>query len=201
MIMGNVAHKAIEKHWDDRKEAVYYASKHNDKLSLTDYNSIEHFVNTFFDNFAKLLNKDDMVEKYFKLPLEKNVYLVGKFDRISDGVIYDWKTNAKIPTNIDSNVQFIVYYHAYRKLFGKAPTATFFASLSQGVLIPFNYNQHYFDELFGKIVPEIIDNVRAGNFSKDGIFRSGACYRCQYKQDCLDKEDNNGMVSRTFAEK
>lgn len=202
MTIGNIVHSAIEKHWDNKEKALKYPYNHsfNSAMIQRDLNSIEHYINTFFDHFVQHLSKDDVIEKFFKLKLENGVYLVGKFDRISDGILYDWKTSSTVPSNINDDPQFIIYDYAFNRIYGTHPASNFFASLSTGKLVPYSFDKLYFNELFNKVFPNLINDIRNGNYKRDGIFRKGTCFKCIYKNDCL-KRESNVMDDRNFAQK
>lgn len=200
MIMGTIVHDAIEKYWDNKDRAFRYVTAQTDERNLSnETDNLLTYVDTYFNEFSKFIRKGDLIEKFFKLKMDNGVYLVGKFDRVSNGVIYDWKTSSKPPRNLENDVQFIIYYHAYRKMYKKPPTAAFYASLAQGRLIPYSYNEFYYNELFNGVIPDLINDIKSKNFNREGIFKKGTCYFCSYKEDCL-KGLNDGMDGRSFAE-
>jgi CRISPR/Cas system-associated exonuclease Cas4 (RecB family) len=192
MIIGKVVHSAIERGWKDRNGAIEYArtaSAYN-KLTSKELSNVEFFLDIFFLNFRGLVKDGDKVEYSFKIPLYDDVLLVGKMDRISSGNIIDWKTTAKPPKRLDNDVQCVIYEYAYSVLFNKKPSSICVASLSTGKLIPYTRNDSYVDEIFNRVIPNLIKTVKNESYEKIGIF-NGSCPKCQYRKGCLsDKESN-----------
>lgn len=190
MIIGEITHRTIEKSWQNIDVALNLGktlAEQND-VDPAGKQSIEHYIHTFFENFYPLLTREDKVEKFFKTKLiGEDVYLVGKFDRISRGMIFDWKTSANPPKSIDSDPQFIIYNLAYGLVYGKPAEGIYLASLKDGRLVRYNESKEHSDTLITKIIPEFVDNVRKKNFIKQGLF-NGACYRCPFKIPCLGEK-------------
>lgn len=204
MLIGTVVHKAIESFWNDKNKAILQSKNHAKQLNLAqkNINYIEHCIQTYFDNFEKFMTDKDEIEKNFKIKLYDDVHLVGKIDRISNGVIYDWKTSTKPPTKLLGDVQFIVYNYAYNLLYGKPPVASFLASLSTGNLVPYEHSDTHSVELFENVIPSLVRDIKNKSFRKEGIFKKGTCRFCSYKEDCLKGINENVITgSRTFAEK
>lgn len=202
MVIGNIVHRSLEKYWNNEEKAIkyIYEQEQDGRLSTKDYSAMEHHIHVFFERFNKFLTKNDSIEKNFKIKLYDDVYLVGKFDRISKGIVYDWKTSSTVPSSLSNDIQFIIYQNAYEMLYNRPPDACFLASLSEGSLIPYKHNQEYSSEVFDRIVPDIIKDIKDKNFRKEGIFKKGTCHYCSYKEDCL-KNNQNVMVSGNFIEK
>jgi hypothetical protein len=201
MIMGEIVHTAIEKAWKNKDVALNLASSLCTKreVDAVGIQSVEHFINTFFERFTPLLNLDDQVEKFFKVKMYDDVYLVGKFDRISKGTIIDWKTNANPPKKIDNDPQFIIYHLAYSLIYQKEPEGIYFASLKDGSLIRYKESKEHSETLIEKIIPQFVSDVRKKEFTKTGLF-TGACYRCPYKIPCLGSEAKNELVHKPLDE-
>lgn len=199
MIIGDITHKVIEKAWQNLEVALglgkSLAEKEN--VDAVGKQSIEHFIHTFFEYFSSLVTKEDKVEKFFKVKLYEDVYLVGKFDRLSRGLIFDWKTNANPPKNVDNDPQFILYNLAYNLIYGKHPEGIYFARLKDGGLIRYNESKEHTETLIEKIIPNYVDDIRNKNFVKTGLF-NGSCYRCPYKIPCLGEK--NVVVYSNFIE-
>lgn len=189
MMMGTISHKVLEKQWLDINKATALAKElcKKEEFDYASEHSVIHFVNTFFDSFQGYITKDDMIEHRFKVKLYDDVYLVGVFDRISNGNVFDWKTSANPPKRLDNNVQFIIYDLAYSMLFGKKPVGLYLAALKNGELIKYQENKLYSTELIERIIPDYVSKIRKGDYLKTGIF-NGACYRCPFKEDCLKDE-------------
>lgn len=189
MIMGKIAHKAIEKHWKSVDDATEFAESEckRYKFDKLTENTVLHFVLTFFNDFRGYVLDDDKIEQKFKLSLHSDVFLVGVFDRVCNGNVFDWKTNSVTPKRLESDPQFILYNFAYEQLYGSKPASIYLASLRDGSLVRYKESNLYRKELFEKIIPDYISTIRKNSFTKGGMF-SGACYRCSYKSDCLKEE-------------
>lgn len=188
MIIGKIAHSAIEKGWKDRKVAysILHQEAREEGLTKSDITNLEFYIDIFFMNFSSLLGTKDHIEYNFKLPLHDDVFIVGKMDRISNGNVFDWKTGSRPPTKLSGDVQCIIYEYAYTKLFGKEPTSICIGSLGKGQLIPYTRNQMYVDELFNNIIPRMIRTIKNESYERLGMFNH-SCFRCPYKMGCLGK--------------
>ncbi len=188
MIMGEIAHQAIEKGWRNRDTAyaiVKELCKEN-SLAKADRVSLEFYMDIFFLNFKGLLSETDLIEYNFKIGLYDDVFLVGKIDRISKGNLYDWKTGGKISNKLSNDVQCIIYEYAYKKIFNKEPASICLASLAKGELVPYSRDEMYIGELFGKIVPRMIKTIKNETYDKQGMFNH-SCFNCPYRIGCLGK--------------
>ena len=201
MLMGSIVHRALELYWNDFDKAIEYVNREKFPiLNANNYGYMEKCTSNFFKNFKhRVSGKEVVIEQFFKLPLDDNVFLVGKIDRISDGNIYDWKTSQRVPTDLDNDIQLMIYHYAYMRTYGKKPEGVFYGILSQGVLVPYKFNKFYFSELFDSIIPEVVDKVRNNSLNKDGLFRKGSCHRCPYIKHCVTDKENDGMVSGTLT--
>jgi hypothetical protein len=185
MVMGKVAHAALEKGWSDKNRA-YQVIDHwirSEGLSNKDRTDLQFCIDMYFLNFRRLVSEDDQIEYNFKLSLHEDIYLVGKMDRISNGNIIDWKTG-KVPNRLHNDVQCIIYDYAYQKIFGKDTKSICLASLSTGDLVPYIKNQFYIDELFDNIIPRMIKTIKNESYERLGMFNH-SCFRCPYKTGCL----------------
>jgi RecB family exonuclease len=196
---GTVVHKAIEKYWNKPKQGYNYLSRYKEPY---DSKKAVRALDTFYDKFQSLLSKDDLVEHEFSLPYSVGVDLIGMFDRVTPmGIIYDWKTNNKLPVNLSSDPQFILYYYAYKNLHGKPPASLYFASLKFGRLVKFNYNKTKEDILLKEIIPDMLEHIDAEKFNPTGVFRFTTCKYCFFKEHChksLGLEDKSELDSTQF---
>lgn len=199
MLMGSIAHKVLEKCWNKKDDAFKLAKQLCQKnyLDQTGTNSIEHFINTYFERFYIMVRDDDKIEKRFKIKLYDDVYLVGVFDRVSLGTIIDWKTNANPVKRLDNSVQFILYDLAYNLIYDKPSEGLYQAALSDGSLVRYSESKQHSETLIQRIIPQFVETVRNKSFIKTGLF-NGACYRCPYKITCLG--DKNELVHRDVIE-
>lgn len=198
MIIGDVVHKTIEKAWKNIDVALNLGKTLgvNANVDAIGLQSIEHFIHTFFERFNNLLTDEDKVEKFFKVKLEEDVYLVGKFDRLSRGLIFDWKTDSNVPKNISNYPQFIIYDLAYKLIYNKPSEGIYFASLKNGDLVRYNESKEHSKTLIERIIPDYIATIRKKEYIKQGLF-TGQCYRCPFKIPCLGEK--NGVVVSEFS--
>lgn len=182
LIVGTRVHHLIEKYWN-----------HPDFLNVTkkeilDLNQEEQLkagicLYSFNRNYLSLLSEKDRVELEFKLPLSKNVSIVGKMDRIlPNGVVIDWKTNTKAPNKVDNDVQFIIYYWAYTQLYNTPPAQVLNINLFQDKITSF-YKTESYDFLFNEIIPYILKCIKDKKYPHLGYY-NGSCYNCQFKSYC-----------------
>jgi len=139
-------------------------------------------------NITPLLSEDDVIEQDFKIKIDTDAFLVGKMDRVlSSGIILDWKTSSRAIKNIDTDIQFLLYRHAYKRMYNKYPVAVFYVNLSEPELVPLKKPEMNEKELLD-MIPKIIIQIRSELFYRSGIFNK-ACYMCNFKDLCLEKED------------
>lgn len=192
MIVGEIAHLAVEKGWRDRERAYSIVANEvsRNKLKNADKTNLEFMMDMFFLNFQSRLGENDLIEYRFKVPLYDDVFIVGKMDRVSKGNIFDWKSSSRIPSRLGNDVQCIVYDWAFTKLFDKSPTSICVASLSTGELTPYFGDKLFIDEVFNNIIPRMIRTIKHDSYERLGMFNHG-CFRCPYKIGCLEgvKED------------
>lgn len=197
MGMGSVVHLAIEKGWEDRDAAYKILHKEGKArgLAKADIYSMEFLIDIFFLNFQPKLEKNDLIEHNFKLPLYDDVFIVGKMDRVSNGNVYDWKTG-QTATNLAYDVQCIIYDWAFKKQFERSAKSICIASLKKGELIPYYKDDLYVDEIFNKIIPRMIRTIKNESYERLGLFNH-SCFRCPFKTGCLERADvvDNGDLS------
>lgn len=201
MLMGTITHKILEKHWSSVEDAQLAVIKLSSEagLDLIGMGSVHHFISTYFENFRKLVDKGDSVEKRFKVKMTGDTYLVGVFDRVTRGTVIDWKTSANPPKKLENNVQFIIYNLAYNLLYKRPPEGLYLAALSNGSLVRYSESKEHTDTLITRIIPEFVEAVRTKSFIKTGLF-NGSCYRCPYKTLCLGKDKTSELVYNQFIE-
>lgn len=200
MIMGDIVHRAIEKFWDDREKASEFVKENflkyrNMNMDLDFYLKC---VDTFFYKFYPLMSKTDKIETKFKIPIYKDVFIVGRLDRISNKKIFDWKTTRNPPSSVNNDVQFILYDWSYRQMYGHDPHGVYYASLSTGNLIKYKKDSFLEKMLIDKLIPELVSLIRKNNFVPNGIFNR-SCYRCQYRETCHKELGKDVLDSSTFT--
>lgn len=200
MVIGEVAHKAIELGWRS-KDVAYSVIKDEVRkrdLSLSDATNLQFFIDIFFLNFRGRLDDRDLIEYSFKLNLYDDVFLVGKIDRISGGNIFDWKTTARPSKRSDNDIQCMIYDYAYRNIFKEPAKSINVVYLSKGTLVPYMRNSLYESEVFENIIPRMIKTIRNNSYERLGIFNH-SCFRCPYKVGCLGGSQNE-LDSSEFVE-
>lgn len=200
-VIGDAVHRSLELFWDDRDKALDFVNKVLDEGGIATVSNVAFStmcIDNFFDNFRDYLTSTDAIEKGFKIQIERDVFVVGKMDRISNNSVFDWKTSRNPPSQISNNVQFVLYNWAYEKLNKRKPTGVYYGALTKGKLIRYRHESFYEDVLINQIIPDIISSIRNKRFSPNGVFRH-ACFRCQYSSTCLPEISNNELDSRAFA--
>jgi CRISPR/Cas system-associated exonuclease Cas4 (RecB family) len=190
MIIGEVVHKTIETCWDrGYEEGLYFARNLLSQYNIIDLTprrieKLELTLSSFFDDFRHMCSEGDQIEQFFTLPFSEKAVIVGKMDWVTkSGLVLDWKTATRVPKKIDSDVQFILYDWAYKKLYKREPQGVYYVSLWSGQMIPYNRQSYLFTQLFGKVIPEIIKGVEEGKFSRTGLY-NGSCYGCSFNSLC-----------------
>lgn len=187
MVMGEIVHSAIEKYWNNEifSQGYLYGEM---KKRLPDESMA--FASTALENyhkhFQRFLADDDKVEMRFKIPWEKDVFIVGKIDRISSGNVFDWKTARKPLTNVSKSIQFILYNWAYKKTYNSEPSGVYYVALTTGEMVKYYKDGVSDATLFDEVIPQAIRVIRSKEYLRNGIFRH-QCFRCPYSKICLEE--------------
>jgi len=189
MDAGLIVHEVLEKYWDQSKSHNLQKGLHlteSKKLPERLVERVEYCINSYHDNFAGLLSKDDEKEISFKLKMDEDVFLVGRIDRITKGsnLVLDWKTSEASVINIDSDIQFLLYYYAYTRMYGHPPSGVYYVALLHNQLITLHVDRGQYEILMYEIIPNIIKQIKNNEYAREGIFRS-KCNRCQFKNICI----------------
>jgi CRISPR/Cas system-associated exonuclease Cas4 (RecB family) len=127
---GTAMHKAIQLYYEeginpnvtlqDRMSRVTGDVLYLDKAMLLTHNGHEMLDSMDFSLYAPI-----ELEKYFRLPYPNEEDAIctieGYIDLVAENYIVDFKTGKEKPTKIDDNIQFIIYYWAFNKLYGRNP--------------------------------------------------------------------------------
>jgi CRISPR/Cas system-associated exonuclease Cas4 (RecB family) len=187
MLMGDIVHRAIEVYWNDFNKAIAYINSEID-TQLGSSKAYKDFCiscyTTYYENFRSLLSSEDRSEFRFKIPIGSSVFVVGRMDRVTSSQVFDWKTSRKPPKNVDNYIQFALYHWAFTKVFNKNPSGVYFASLTNGSLIRYTPNKTLEKILFKEIIPEMVRDIKSGNYTPTGVFKR-ACYNCVHSNQCL----------------
>ena len=182
--VGLAVHKVTEDKWE--KQDTEYNNKIKISYNLDDYGKkkFTRCISNFYSQYSQLLTIDDLKEYYFKVPLYKNVLLVGKIDRIvvSQDLVIDWKTSEYVPKEIDHDPQFIIYYLAYKELYGKEPKVLL-VNLAKNKVVEFEPKKHYIDTIRNEVIPYMVRVMEMGNYPRLGLFNK-ACESCSYIDTC-----------------
>lgn len=196
MVIGSIIHKILESGWDSNySESLEYA-----RSLLAEYNllgistkkidKIDLSLKNYFNIFSSLVSKDDLIEYSFQIQYNSDAILVGKFDRITkDGVVIDWKTESVTPSSVDRDIQYIIYYCSYKKLFEKEPKKVLNISLINGKIVEFIPDEYYIKELYNFIIPDIISEIKSNKYIRNGLFNR-ACNICQFNSICFKELRN-----------
>lgn len=201
LIRGRVVHEVIEKYWDDSSAGLMYLNTLDDGTFNMDKADLH--IKMFYNNFSNLLSENDLIEYKFKVKYDEDVYFIGKFDWIiqGTGVVIDWKTNRSTPKDISKDPQFLLYYYAYTQLFNSPPSSVYFASLTRGKFVKFNFSQRNLDILLGDIIPDMLEHINEDKFQPSGLFKNVTCKFCSFREHCHDKlglENFNELDSTEF---
>jgi CRISPR/Cas system-associated exonuclease Cas4 (RecB family) len=193
MIAGSIVHKIIEEHRigqilsEDKVDKLISEYK---LIDLTLKKRIESCLRVFFKDYENLISDKDYVEYNFRIPLFRGVKLTGRIDRITpDGILIDWKTGGYIPKSIDDDLQFIIYFWAYNKVFGRNPNKVFYIALLKNKILEFNYNPPYFEQLFDHTIPSVVTKIKNKEFSREGL-DNNSCKYCSYMTTCWKDMEN-----------
>lgn len=190
MIIGEIVHYTIENYWNNPVDGIAYLMRelHN-RVPNEPIDHATLCLHNYYNNFQQYLTDTDQTEMKFKIPWDKDTFIVGKIDRISNGKVFDWKTDKYPITNISSSIQFILYNWAYKKMYNTDPVGVYYAALSNSTLV--RYYESLVNEyvLFSDIIPQVIHTIKSKEYIRNGIFRK-SCFRCQYSDICSSEVAN-----------
>lgn len=184
IVRGEIVHDTLEKSLS-REDGINYAKNLSKvyNISTKDAETVDICIEGFYDNFYELLGDDDLIETTFKFKYSSNVTIIGRWDRISNGTLWDWKTGKRVPTSIDKDPQFILYHQAYIQTFGEEPNGIYYGALQTGKAVKFNPVPANIEIFFDEVIPTVINIVENGMFMHNGLF-NGSCYNCLYRTFC-----------------
>lgn len=186
MFLGTLVHKLLEDVSDDFLKAVDEVARlvqvHN--LNEKDGNVLRHSIQGFYDSFKHLVTPHDEKEVMFSIPYEKNVYLTGKFDRVTPShMVIDWKSGKYVPFTLANDVQSIMYHYAYKQIHGVTPTIVV-GYLRANKMSTYLEDAVYVDTLFNEVLPDMLESISRGEFPHTGYF-TNSCRRCSFREFCL----------------
>lgn len=186
MEVGTIVHSAIESFWKDEAKAYKYLESHVKGLQTRDVQKAVKSLDGFFKYFRDYLTHLDEAEKFFKVKYDKNVTIVGKFDRVVNAkIIFDWKTSWQYPKTISNDIQFIIYSEAFKTIYSYYPTNVYYAHLMSGKLIEYEKDDTLVGELYNEIIPNILENMD-GIYPRTGLYK-GVCKGCSFFKHCYSE--------------
>jgi CRISPR/Cas system-associated exonuclease Cas4 (RecB family) len=187
-LAGTIVHDVLENTWSSRDDAEVRMQKLLEEYQLRrGVTNVKRCIDNYFEMFGGVMTPEDEIEKSFKYQYLPDVAFTGRIDRIHNHVIYDWKTGDAPPEDIDKDIQFIMYFLAYKKLYGRDPSATMYVSLAHKKLYSYVPNKAYVDEFTNEIVPYVIRVIKEKKFPRLGFYSWGTCKRCFYREACTGK--------------
>ena len=188
MFLGTLVHKLLEnvKYSDSLLETNVEIDilKHPNNLSDADADVLYQSIRGFYDSFYHLITPDDKKEVMFSIPYGKNVFLVGKFDRITPShMVIDWMSGKYVPLTLKNDVQSIIYNYAYKHLYGVTPSVVM-GYLRRNKMSVYLEDKTYTDILFNEVLDNLLDTIQYENFPHDGLFKN-SCRNCTFKEYCF----------------
>jgi CRISPR/Cas system-associated exonuclease Cas4 (RecB family) len=186
-VVGSSVHRLIELFWNS-KSCAFADIEHafwNEETSVV-ASKVKPLIEAYFELFPEFFfNNEDVVEQYFKIPYKTGVYLTGRMDRVTtEGIIYDWKTSKKLPRDINTDPQFLLYYLAFKLYYKEAPRGVAYVSLPHKKVIWFKPIRNIIDNFEAKTIPECISVIQSKSFKRNGLNKPKACAYCQFKEIC-----------------
>ncbi len=201
--IGKLVHRVIELEWANREKGLSLARNLLDDYHLEDkdYEAITRNLEVFYTHFSHICAKGDKIEYKFKYEYLKDVYIVGKMDRIvgEGSSIIDWKTSKTVPFSINNDIQFLMYYQAYKDIFKRPPANVYYAALKDGSLKILKPNINFLETIYYEIIPRMIKDIKNGTYTHSGLFTFNACPRCPYILYC--ERQKNVMAGRELHNK
>jgi len=185
--VGTIVHKVAETIWKDpnyEEQAAKLISQYD--IDLTGQGKIYACLNNIrqtFGGFLEMMTDSDLIEHEFNVKLNKEVSISGKMDRVipTEDTVIDWKTGTT-KRDISNDIQFIIYYWAYQKIFEKTPKV-YQVNVARSDFSLFWPRKVYVDTLFDSIIPKMVDSIKKNKYYKEGYY-NGGCYRCNFIGVC-----------------
>ncbi len=193
MAIGSAVHEIIEEKWMDKKLAIASVDDKMNKFGLeTNYahDKIRICIDNFFPVFSHLVGEGDEIEKYFRLKFADDILVSGMIDRIHNNVLVDWKTSGSPPRNLNNDIQFIIYYLAYKMIYGREPTSVVYAAVFKGKSHVFKPNNSIIAKFKEEVLPYVYNGVKYKVFPGLGEYHwnNGICKNCSYSKHCLSEQ-------------
>jgi len=197
MLQGNAIHYMIEKYYDDKSKGLDYVTAFALENDLV-VDDLLDLGNSFYRNFANMVSADDGIEENFKIEYSKNIYLIGKWDRVTQaGIVIDWKTSKSKPYSIANDPQFILYNYAFKRVYNREPVALLYAHLRTGEFVDYKRNDDYENLLINDVIPSMVDGITRSNYPRSGLYAYySVCKHCAYKDICWNELDSGNLYNK-----
>jgi len=202
-IFGGIVHEGIEK-YDTYDDALAFGLAEWDRLKNDNRflptkskppKSFRKMFKGYYNSILEEINADGFEqaerELKFKIPWRKNeVMLVGKWDRVQENKLFDWKTGMRPPDKYDlRDFQFCFYDLAYELVYGQRPEQ-FYGYLYGGSLYPIDIPEQLRYNTV-KLVDRVADELLEQN---EPLRVTGyQCKRCFYREICHNELDNRSI--------
>lgn len=148
--------------------------------------NIEKILKGYYEKILPQLGPrtNALIEYMFDIPWKDDIHVVGKWDRVDKECIIDWKTGTNVPNIYTMNdIQFHIYWWAYRKVFRSDPKALYYGHLYGGALYNISMNKGYLanvELLLDKAAEMVYNGVKA---RRPGYH----CGKCLYRGICWEE--------------
>lgn len=200
VIFGGIVHSAIEL-FDSYDDSLEYSlaewHKRKNENSFTDKESkppksFRKMLKGYYEGILPQINPDgfEVAQKEVKArhvaPFDQNIMLIGKFDRIQGGKVWDWKTSMKPPDIYDlQDFQFYFYDYLYSLIYNIKP------EIYYGYLYGGSVHRAEFNETMRKNTINIIKDVAQQLYANtDHRITGYQCRGCFYKGICYNEMVN-----------
>jgi len=200
MRIGSAVHNVLEHCWDSESvgTGLYLDALVTEwNLSAVEKKRIQECLDVFYNKTSFPFSNLDKVEYNFKVPYNKDVFIVGKFDRVlEESVVIDWKTG-KLPIIPSRDIQMIVYDWAFFKLYGHRASSIIDISLLDGRSVRYNRVLENEELLMKVIVPHILERIESGSYFPEGRFAfASTCKNCTFLGHCNHELDSRNNTKR-----
>lgn len=183
---------SIVSEWDSKQKTIAFRNKQDkataDVVQMLDPDGVAQ-LEAFLQDQTVVA-----IEQYFELPFpSKNPIcrMTGYIDLTTKEWVVDWKTSQKNPTKADltHDSQFIIYYWAFRHLYGYAPTKMFRYKLPDHYAAEFDTTN--IRVKFTALLQDVQYVLTAKKHMKDNIplrkNLDSTCRQCPFFEQCYDE--------------
>jgi CRISPR/Cas system-associated exonuclease Cas4 (RecB family) len=183
---GILVHNIIEKNTSmGEKKALSIATAEMNKQGLLSQKKrIIGCLENYFQLFGSTFIGPTKNELSFNFKYKGDVCLVGRIDRVFKENLYDWKTSSSIPSDLSMDIQFTMYYLAYKHIYKSEPKGMFYVSLPEPTIIEYVPKKAYITRFENEIIPYVANGIRNNIYPSIGIWNK-SCFRCGNAVECL----------------